>query len=39
MVFFCNLAAPVIKEHCLGEGDDVGAGHEVSDGHKVGAEH
>ena len=30
---FCNLAAPVIKEPCLGEGDDVGTGHEVGVGH------
>ena len=34
---FCNLAAPVIKEPCLGEGYDVGAGHELGAGHEVGA--
>ena len=38
MVLFCNLAEPVIKEPCLGEGDDVGTVHEVGAGHKVGAE-
>ena len=34
---FCNLAAPVMKEPCLVEGDDVCAWAEVGAGDEVGA--